>query len=151
MNERQWWSSHVKLAWHKPLKQWLAWKIQDEFFGGMPDSICMANGAVAIIEVKYEPDYPTRADTVMFVEQSIKPKGKGLSVKQRNRLEEWAQCGGRAWVFFGVKKEGYLISIDQVPKEGMAKRDLLNACMIHCPTYQDFPNVMDYLESLGEL
>ena len=147
MNERTWWSANVKPKWHAPLKNWLAKKIQDSFFKGQPDVLAMAEGRVALIELKYEPELPHDAlKTKMFVDQSVKPKGKGLSVEQRNNLEEWQNAGGRAWVFFGVHRNGYLLTVDQLILDGMTMQYLEDAAIVTCRGYKEFDKVMVHLQ-----
>ena len=146
MDERGWWASKIKPKWHQPGKGWLAWKFQDQTFRGLPDSLCLANGNAALIEVKYEPMMPHDPGKLMFIEQSIKPKGKGLSVEQRNNLEEWQNCGGWSYVFFGVFRTGYLLSLEMVLKPGCTLDYLHEAATLVCPGYSFFDQVMVHLE-----
>lgn len=145
-NERQWWAENVRPKWHHPLKKLLAWKVQDQYFSGMPDVLLNARGVVALCELKYEPKYPRTGDPKLFVEESL--GGKGLKVLQRNRLQEWTDAGGLGLVFFGIDRDGFLVWFEDCVKEGFTVKQLTNKACLFCPKYE-FAQVMHFLYHYG--
>ena len=147
MNERTWWAARVKPAWHQPLKGWIAWKLQDHAFKGFPDVLVNAKGRIALVELKYEFTEPT-AGTIMFVEPPVKPSGKGLTVEQRNHLQQWQDTGGWSFGFFGVARRGWLISLEAINPEGMTTNYMLQVASVYCDGYDQFKTVMQFLQRI---
>jgi hypothetical protein len=116
VNERQWWSSHVRKYWHQKSRGWTALKVQDSYNGGLFDTIDCWEGRVVAIELKWIEHWPARATTVVLKDQS--EGGLGLSPEQRRWLEIWRDGRGLSYVMLGVAREWFLFSLDMVPKGG---------------------------------
>jgi len=84
-------------------------KLPAEGFGGKgtPDGLYVVDGGVTgLLEFKYEPAWPVRADTLVKV---------GLTTQQRAWLEEWCAKSGRGHVLLGVAKDWFLLELHEVP------------------------------------
>lgn len=108
MNERQWWSHHVKSRLHVPGAKCTAWKVQDAFNAGLPDVLFSVPGSKAglrlngLLELKYDPAWPARATTSIDI---------GLTAEQFRHLDHWARQNNDprlAVVLFGVGKDWWL-------------------------------------------
>jgi hypothetical protein len=112
MNEKRFWSAYVRPVLHDPADGWVAWKVQDAFNAGLPDVFWRGPwGWGGVIEMKYQPARPVRADTPLTV---------AVTPEQRRHLKEWAGDKGHAFVLYGLERTAYLLSLDvpaRVPQE----------------------------------
>lgn len=146
MNERTWWSTHVKPRWHRPMLSFVAWKVEDKFFSGMPDVDAMFDGTAAKIELKYEAKWPVRPDTKLWFSYN-NPKDKVhtiISAIQWNYLEQYKNARGNAFVFIGVGKDWLLLehgTFDNVPMTKDELAQVAVAASLDSNTYETIMNV----------
>ena len=146
MNERTWWSTHVKPRWHQPAKRLVAWKVEDKFFSGMPDVDAMFDGVAAKIELKYEPKWPGRPDTTLWFSYNNKDdKQKTIvSAIQHNYLTQYKDAGGNAFVLIGVGKDWLLLEHGTFPNRPMTRAELEHAARLFTTgnkTYESLSNI----------
>ena len=129
MNERQWWSSHVRKYWHQKELGWSSLKVQDAYNGGLFDTINCWEGRVVAIELKWEDKFPARPSTKMLKDQAKPYNGAGLSPEQRRWLEIWRDGGGLSYVMLGVARDWFLFSLDMVPEEGLTSSEIYDTAV----------------------
>jgi len=102
VNERQWWSSHVRPRLLSQDEPRTAIKVQNTSNPGLFDSICCFDGVVCAIETKFLQQWPARPDTTV--------RGVELSPEQERHLDEWDRAHGISLVLLGVyaTKEWFL-------------------------------------------
>jgi hypothetical protein len=142
VNERQWWSSHVRKYWHNKSKGWSALKVQDAYNGGLFDTINCWEGHVVAIELKWVAKFPARPTTKMLKDQS--QGGEGLSPEQRRWLEIWRDGQGLSYVVQGVARDWFLFSLDMVPEEGLTRAEMYDTAVRAGVGYQSLSAVPLY-------
>ena len=95
MNERQWWSSHVKPRLTDTTKRWLAIKVQNYNNPGFPDALCCFDGVACLIETKFIKQLPLHESSLV--------KGALPSPEQFRHLAAWRDAGGIGYVLVGIE------------------------------------------------
>lgn len=156
MNEKTWWSSHVKPKFTSPTNKWIANKVQDAFNAGLPDVDFCFNGAAGKIELKYAAKWPARPDTKLTFSKD-KPHNLGgtgkylvLSPGQVRNLVAWARCNGLAYVLIGIGKEWFLYEamiFDTNLNEGLTQDEMRRLAVLQGSSYQSLVEIPQFMES----
>ena len=155
MNEKTWWSSHVKPHFTNPERKWIANKVQDAFNAGLPDVEFCFHGASGKIELKYAKEWPKRAETKLTFSkdkaQNLGGTGKYmvLSPGQVRNLVAWARCHGLAFVLIGIGKSWFLydaVIFDSSLNFGMTEKEMRQLAILEGHTYQSLADIPQYLE-----
>lgn len=124
MNERQWYSRHVKPALTNPAKRWLAIKVQNYNNPGFPDALCCFDGVACLIETKFVRKLPVRDD-------SLVPNATPTPEQYRH-LAAWREAGGLGYVLVGCEasRTWYLFTAAQMlayeDRGGIQRHELIN-------------------------
>lgn len=126
MNEKNWYSSHIKPRWNKPEKRWVSWKVQDAFNGGLPDLDNCFEGTEAKVELKYREGWPVHVRTpVSFSTMDKVTKARSIvSGAQFNHLQTWHNAGGNAFVLVGVGREFFLLRQGDYENRALTQHEL---------------------------
>lgn len=151
LNEKKWWSTHVKPRWHRPDKSRLANKVQDAFNAGLPDVDACFNGVVAKIELKYAVAWPKYETTLLTFSKNKNDNSYCVaSPGQVVQLRLWNQCGGHAFLLIGVGKEWFLVNIKLLTDElnhGVTRSTLFAIADLTGDSYDSLKKIPDYLEN----
>jgi hypothetical protein len=150
LNEKKWWSSHVKPKWTNLEQGRMANKVQDAFNSGLPDVDLICKGVVAKVELKYATQWPARPDTKLtFSKDKTTGKYCVASPAQMMQLKLWDRCHGLAYVMIGIGKEWFLCPVMAIEpfNWGITQAELRAAAILSGESYQDLVKVPEYLEA----
>ena len=108
-NEAAFWADWLLSLLHRPAQRWVAWKVPAETREGLPDVWFANPGWSGWLELKYQPQWPVRAQTPIHVR---------VKAAQLAHLREVGISGQAAFVLLGVDREYFLL------KPGLLREDI---------------------------
>lgn len=106
--EKHLWTKLLRPLLHQPENNLLAYKVQDAFVKGLPDTVANLRGVVWWLELKITPS-PVRATTPFRVP---------VTAEQRRWLKAWVRAGGNAGVLtYDPRKLALYLFDPDVPEE----------------------------------
>jgi len=106
MRESSFWNSLRKGLMQASNNRIFLERHENSLNSGTPDVHYCLNAVSGWIELKYLPDYPVHADTLIHL--------RHFNDFQRLWLQRYYQAGGNAWLILRIKKDVYMIYGDPI-------------------------------------